>query len=167
MKEIIGYTDGSAVVVGKNKGKGGFGVYFPDFYGKPKGIKGRSNDTKTGAMELTALFYAIDAFDINGDPIKLIIYSDSQYVVKSFTENRLQKWEANGWRNSSGEVKNLDLWKKVLKQLEGRPWLTLEMRWIKGHQLDKERDEIRKSELLKDPHIVGNAMADILADYKT
>ena len=144
---------------------GGYGVYFPNFYGKKYGVQGRSNNTKTGRMELTALFAAIDSFYVNHAPMKLIVYSDSQYVVKSFTEKRLERWIANGWKNSSGTVANLDVWKKVLLALKIRPWLTLEMRWIKGHQLDKNKKN--REELLKDPHIVGNAMADLLADYKS
>ena len=38
------------------------------------------------------------------------------------------------------------------------------MVWVKGHQLDREKDPIKKEELKKDPHVIGNAMADALAD---
>ena len=38
------------------------------------------------------------------------------------------------------------------------------MNWIKAHQLDKEKNPIELEKLRKDPHIVGNAMADKLAD---
>ena len=39
MKEILAYTDGSAVVTGKNKGNGGFGTYFPDLNGQHVGYR--------------------------------------------------------------------------------------------------------------------------------
>tara|TARA_R110002074_G_scaffold29819_3_gene84882 strand:- start:165 stop:698 length:534 start_codon:yes stop_codon:yes gene_type:complete len=165
MKTIIAYTDGSAVVRGKDKGKGGFGVYFPNFYGRPKGIHTGFLNTKTGRTEMHALLSAIEAFHYNRkEDITLRVYSDSQYVTKAFTDGRLDKWRKNGWQNSSGNVKNKGLWVKILKELESRPFLTLEMVWVKGHQLDREKDPIKKEELKKDPHVIGNAMADALAD---
>ena len=165
MKTIIAYTDGSAVVSGEYKGRGGFGVYFPDFYGKPKGIHIGYQHTKTGRTEQLALLYALKAFrDESPEQITLKVYSDSQYVVKSFTDKRLEKWISNGWQNSSGNVKNRDLWEEILYELECRPFLTLDMNWIKAHQLDKEKNPVAKAYLMQDPHIVGNAMADKLAD---
>lgn len=169
MQEIFAYTDGSAVVSGKNKGQGGFGVYFPNLFGDKKAYSLGYKNGKTGQMEITALLYAVRAMPITyKERVKLIIYSDSEYVVKAFTEDRLQKWIKAGWRNSSGEVKNLELWKGVLKELYGRRrlYLTLEMRHIRSHQVEKERDLEKKKELMKNPHIVGNMMADGLADYK-
>lgn len=165
MKEIIAYTDGSAVVSGAYKGRGGFGVYFPDFYGNPKGVHIGYQHTKTGRTEQLALLYAIKSFYYSHkEEITLKVYSDSQYVVKSFTDKRLEKWKSNGWQNSSGNVKNRDLWEKILLELKLRPFLTLDMNWIKAHRLDKEKNPVAKAYLIQDPHIVGNAMADKLAD---
>lgn len=165
MKTITAYTDGSAVVRGENKGKGGYGVYFPNFYGRSLGLSMGFENTKTGRVEQMALLAAIESFHINRqEEIVLEVYSDSQYVVKAFTDGRLKRWISNGWKNTTGNVKNRDLWEKILKALESRPFLTLDIKWIKGHQIDKEKDEARKEELRKDPHIIGNAMADRLAD---
>ena len=167
MKTIIAYTDGSAVVSGVNKGKGGFGVYFPNWYynGEDKGLSRGFVKTKTGRVEIMALIAAIEAFPVECDPLILKVYSDSQYVVKSFTERRLEKWISNGWKNSSGNVKNRDLWERLLNTLKEREhYMTLDIKWIKAHQLDKEKNPSRREELKRDPHIIGNAMADKLAD---
>ena len=165
VKTIIAYTDGSAVVAGKNKGNGGFGTYFPDFFGTPKGISKGFENTKTGRTEISALYYAIKAFPLKTEElITLRVYSDSQYVVKAFTENRLKKWKSNGWKNTSGDVKNRDLWESVLRALNNRHFLQLDMHWIRGHQVDKERDPVEKTRLLQDSHIVGNMIADKLAN---
>lgn len=169
MKQIFAYTDGSAVVAGKDKGKGGFATYFPDLFGRKKAYSAGYQNGKTGQMEVTALLYAIRAMPkTSAEPIKLIVYSDSEYVVKSFTEHRLIRWIDNGWRNSSGEVKNLDLWKRIIHELyEVRfDYLTLEMRHIRSHQVEKAKGEDDKKALMEDPHIIGNMMADRLADYK-
>lgn len=169
MDKIIAYTDGSAVVRGKCKGHGGFGTYFPDLDGKPQAFSQGYLDTKTGRMELTALYYAIIAIPVDSLYMKdgcLEVYSDSEYVVKSFTEKRLEKWISNDWTNTSGKVKNKDLWMKIISELEKRPQMTLKMVHIKSHQLDKVKDITERNELLKNPHIVGNAVADRLADHK-
>lgn len=170
MKEIFAYTDGSAVVNGINKGKGGFGTYFPDLFGKRRAWSLGFKQGKTGQMEVMALLYAIKALNHTyGDmKVKLIVYSDSEYVVKTFTEKRLMKWIRAGWRNSSGVVKNLELWKEICTELytvRGH-YLTLEMRHIKSHQVEKEKNPVGKAYLMQDPHIIGNMMADKLADYK-
>lgn len=167
MRRIIAYTDGSAVVVGPRKGQGGFGVYFPNFYGKPKALALGFSNTKTGRMEVSALLYAINAFYMNHEEeIELTVYSDSEYVVKSFTEGRLKKWIKNDWQSYGNLVKNIDLWKKVVLSLEYRPFLKLKMIHIKSHQVEKEKDPKKKALLKKDKHIIGNQMADFLADYK-
>ena len=165
---IIAYTDGSATVSGKNKGAGGFGTYFPKHLDqKPKAYSLGFKNSKTGRMEISALYYAIASMPkIYPKKVLLAVYSDSEYVVKSFTENRLVKWIKNGWRNTSGEVKNKDLWEALVIELNSKKYLSLEMIHIRSHQVEKEKDPTKKAELLKSPHIIGNLVADSLADYK-
>lgn len=168
MKEILVYTDGSAVVAGRSRGNGGFAAYFPDLFGEKKAYSLGYKNTKTGEMEVTALLHAIQAMPKSyTEPVKLIVYSDSEYVVKSFTEHRLERWIEAGWRNSSGVVKNLELWKSIVRGLERREnYLTLEMRHIRSHQVEKSKNIFEKKNLMRDPHIQGNMIADRLADYK-
>lgn len=168
MIEIICYTDGSAVASGPRKGHGGFGVHFPNLFGKERNFSLGFCDTKTGRMEITALICAIKAIPKGKDaqPINLIVYSDSEYVVKSFTENRLTRWRHNNWQSYGNEIKNVDLWKMIVSELQARPKLKLTMLHIRGHQVEKEKDPVKKEKLLMDPHIIGNRKADILADYK-
>ncbi len=48
---------------------------------------------------------------------KLVIATDSTYVVAGATK-WTKKWESNGWKLSSGEaVKNRDLWEELLKRV--------------------------------------------------
>lgn len=166
MNVVFAYTDGSAVSRGVNKGKGGFGTYFPNLLGTKKGYSLGFKETKTGRMEVMALLYALRAMPYHDTSTKLIVYSDSEYVVKTFTENRLQRWIATGWRNTSGEVKNKDLWKAIVNNLNMRKYMSFEIRHIRSHQVEKEKDPKKKALLLQDEHIIGNMMADRLADYK-
>ncbi|AGH56745.1 Rnase H [Cellulophaga phage phi19:2] len=166
MKTITAFTDGSAVVRGSRKGNGGFGTYFPDLFGKQKAFSQGYQQTKTGRMEITALYYALKAFpETSEESIILEVYSDSEYVVKTFTEKRLERWVMNNWTNTSGLVKNRDLWEAILKQLKTKKYLILRMNHIKAHSLEKCSPEER-SELLQNELIKGNAIADKLADYK-
>lgn len=167
MKQVVAYTDGSAVVNGANKGKGGFGTYFPDLFGKRAAYSQGFEVALTGQMEVLALLHAIQAMPKrHSESIELVIYSDSEYVVKSFTEGRLLRWATAGWINSSGEVKNKALWQEILQSLETRTYLKLSMKWIKSHQVEKVKTQSEKDELMKNPNIVGNLVADMLADYK-
>ena len=166
MKRIVAYTDGSAVVSGKMKGRGGFATYFPDLNGKAVAYSLGFENAKTGQMEVMALLIALKSLPLKEKETLLQVYSDSEYVVKTFTEGRLGRWIANGWRNSSGIPKNLELWKKIDRELGKRErWLKLEMIHIKSHQLEKADDE-EKKKLKLDENIIGNAIADRLADYK-
>lgn len=167
MKEILVYSDGSASVAGPMKGYSGFGTYFPDLFGKKKAFSLGFENGKTGEMEVLALYYAIKQMPKTClYPVRLKVYSDSEYVVKTFTENRLEKWKENGWTNTSGEVANKHLWIRIYDMLVERRYLVLELNHIKSHQVEKEKDPIRKKELMKNQHIIGNLMADKLADYK-
>ena len=147
MEEITMFTDGSACI--KPPKLGGCGVYI--IHGEKEYFisKGYVN-TKTGRMEIYALLYALRS--VNKDmEVKVTIYSDSQYVVNSLTKQWVLKWQRNNWEGA----KNVDLWKQVLEEIGERPKMKLRLRWIKGHQTNFE-DEL----------VVGNNMADILADYK-
>lgn len=166
-KKIVAYTDGSAVVAGTRKGNGGFGTYFPDLFGEKKAFSMGFKDAKTGQMEVMALLYAVEAMPLkHPEKVILQVYSDSEYVVKTFTENRLEKWISQGWTNSSGVVKNKVLWEKIVFGLEARSYLELELHHIRSHQVEKAKTDADKECLLKDKHIVGNMIADRLADYK-
>lgn len=171
IKQIKAYTDGSAVILRKQKninGPGGFGVYFPDLFGSRKAYSLGFKSTKTGRMEVMAALYAIKAIPIHKNNTELKVYSDSEYVVKTFSEGRLFKWKANGWRNTSGEVKNKDLWiaihHEVMLRLSNDIFVKFEH--IRSHQVEKEKNIFARKMLMKDPNIIGNMMADRLADYK-
>ena len=167
VRTILAYTDGSAVASGRLKGHGGFGTYFPDLNGEAKAFSLGYLDTKTGRMEITALLFAIKNIPLDLE-CELVVYSDSQYVTKTFTENRLSRWILNNWISNGVQVKNVDLWSCIQSELYKRPKMILTMKWIKAHQLDKlkKKDILKRKELLENEHIFGNAVADLLADHK-
>ena len=93
-------------------------------------------------MELWA---AIEGLKVLKKNCYVKLYSDSEYVVKGFTEGRVERWRARGWKLNDGKgVKNLDLWKLLVHLVDKRH---VEFVWIKGHS-----------------GIPGNERADALAD---
>lgn len=120
--KLIAYADGAC---SGNPGVGGWGVYIP-----AQGIelKGGDKYSTSNKMELTA---AIKALENSVGAIE--IRSDSQYVVKGMT-SWIKGWVKNGWKTADrGEVKNAELWKKLLELVSGREvhWV-----WVKGHNGD-------------------------------
>jgi ribonuclease HI len=115
MKELIIFTDGSCM---KNifTTKCGYGVHYPGKeipdVSEPFNIVPNTNQRTELYAIYRALTDVIKYLDI--DKIdKIIIYSDSEYSIKSITL-WIDVWEKNGWKTSNKQpVKNLDIIKKI------------------------------------------------------
>ena len=107
MEEVIIYKDGAC---SGNPGPGGWGSILM-YKGNKKEISGGKEDTTNNVMELTAV---IEGLKLLKFPCKVKLYSDSAYVVNSFTQKWIYGWLKNGWVNSSKEpVKNKELWQEL------------------------------------------------------
>jgi ribonuclease HI len=62
------------------------------------------------------------------------VISDSEYVIKGANE-RLIKWIKAGWKNSSGPVKNRELWEAMYGYIThcARNRMGLKFTWQRGH----------------------------------
>jgi ribonuclease HI len=145
------WTDGSAVIErmenGLAYGHGGIGIYMK--YGEyEKKIKIGYKNTRTGRMEIKAVIMALNS--ITDKTKNIIVYSDSQYVVKSINIF-MQNWIYNGWIG----IKNVDLWKLFLQIYSQFDKTKISFVWTKGHT-DKD-----------DWISIGNSIVDELASYKT
>ena len=59
------------------------------------------------------------------------LYSDSKYLVDAFNQNWIDSWIKKGWKRGKNEpVKNIDLWKRLLKAMEPH---NVTFCWVKGH----------------------------------
>ena len=109
-----------------NPGPGGYGAILR-YGGKEKEISGWAPETTNNRMELTAVIEALRQLT---RPCRIIITTDSQYVVKGMTE-WIAGWQRNGWRNSKKEqVLNRDLWETLLEQSLPH---TITWNWVRGH----------------------------------
>jgi len=112
------YTDGACA---GNPGPGGWAAVIIDG-SKKREIKGRQENTTNNRMEILA---AIKGLEQTPPGSEVTIHSDSQYLVRTMTEN---------WKRSA----NLDLWHELDRLIAER---SVDWVWIKGHnhQFENER----------------------------
>ena len=130
MKEIEIFTDGACK---GNPGRGGWAAILR-YNGVEKEIFGAKSMTTNNQMELTAVIEALRKLK---EPCKVVLSTDSQYVMKGFTE-WLPGWVGNGWKNAAKKpVANQELWQELQKLSEKHSirWI-----WIKGHNGHPENE---------------------------
>ena len=128
MKEVILYTDGAC---SGNPGPGGYGAILI-YNGVEKEISGGEANTTNNKMEMLAV---IKGLEMLKEPCSVSIYSDSAYVVNSIEKGWVYSWKKNGWRKADKkEVKNIDLWERLLKQMKIHDVKFLK---VKGHSTDE------------------------------
>ena len=138
--EVTIYTDGAC---SGNPGPGGWASILMAGEDK-KELSGGERDTTNNRMELMAVIEGLAALK---RPCKVDIYSDSAYVVNAFSQNWIEKWIKNGWKNSAkAEVANSDLWKRLLELTSIH---TVTFHKVKGHadnEFNNRCDELAVAE---------------------
>lgn len=126
------YTDGAC---SGNPGPGGWGALIR--YGRQeKELSGGENHTTNNRMELTAAIMALTSLT---RPCRVVLHTDSQYVMKGATE-WLAGWKRRGWKNSMGKpVENRDLWEDLDAAM--RPH-KIDWVWVKGHDGHAENERV-------------------------
>ena len=123
MKEVTVYTDGAC---SGNPGPGGWGAILM-YNGHKKELSGGEANTTNNRMELTAV---ISALSVLKEKCRVTVYTDSQYIASAINEGWVYGWQKRGWKRKTGEVKNPELWQKLL-ELMGQQETTFV--WVKGH----------------------------------
>lgn len=115
------YTDGASR---GNPGPGGYGTIL--MWGETvKELSAGFRYTTNNRMELMAVIAGLEALKKDGVPI--LVYSDSQYVVRAVEEGWLKNWIAS---NFKGGKKNRDLWERYH---ESAKLHKVRFKWVKGH----------------------------------
>lgn len=124
------YTDGAAR--GNPNGPGGYGTILS--YTDTKGVTHEREKsagykkTTNNRMELMAVIIGLESLL---KPCEVTVYSDSQYVVNAFEKKWIDGWIKKGWkRGKNEEVKNVDLWKRLLEAMKPHK---VKFIWVKGH----------------------------------
>jgi len=116
------YTDGAC---SGNPGPGGYGILM-EWVGKPytREFSQGFRSTTNNRMELLAVIVALEKMKTNN--IKIIIFSDSKYVVDAVEKKWLMTWQKKRFKG----IKNPDLWKRFLKIYNSE---NTKFEWVKGH----------------------------------
>ena len=131
MKEVELYTDGAC---SGNPGPGGWGAILR-WAGKEKELSGGEPSTTNNRMELTAVIEGLAALR---EPCRVVLTSDSRYVVDGIQKGWARSWKRNGWRKADKKpALNADLWDHLLTLLEIHQ---VKFVWVHGHQGHPENE---------------------------
>ena len=117
------FTDGACA---GNPGPGGWGALLR-YSDAKKEIYGGEKSSTNNRMELMA---AIQALETLQRPSRVQLSTDSVYLKDGITK-WIHNWQGNGWRTANKkQVKNVDLWKRLVDASGPHhiQWL-----WVKGH----------------------------------
>lgn len=143
MKTVDLYTDGAC---SGNPGNGGYCAILI-YNGVEKIISGSEIETTNNRMEILAVIKGLEALK---EKCNVNVYSDSQYVVDAFNQDWIVGWQANGWRTSSKkEVKNIDLWKKLLELNDAHVVKYIKVKGHADNEYNNRCDKIAVEEYLK------------------
>jgi len=123
------YSDGSAK---GNPGPGGFGTII-EYIDKNSKLHVREFSagyklTTNNRMELLGVITGLEALT---KPCYVEVISDSKYVTDAFNSHWIEGWIKVNWRKGkSNEVKNIDLWQRLLNAMLAHQ---VKYTWVKGH----------------------------------
>jgi ribonuclease HI len=143
MKQVEIYTDGAC---SGNPGKGGWAAILI-YKGKEKVISGNYPETTNNRMELFAIISGLLQLK---ERCIVTIYSDSAYSIDPFIKGWIEQWQAKNWRTSAKTpVKNLDLWKALLVEMNKHEVSFVKVKGHSDNEYNNKCDEIAKNEILK------------------
>lgn len=135
MSTVYIYSDGAC---SGNPGPGGYGVLLRQ-KDKELELSGGEPETTNNRMELMGVITGLEALK---KPCKVIIQTDSKYVVDGIMKGWAKSWKKNGWvKGDKKPALNADLWDRLLNLLEKHD---VEFNWIKGHAGHPENERCDK-----------------------
>ena len=121
---VLAFSDGSAL---GNPGPGGYGVVLK-YRGTVKELAAGYRYTTNNRMELLGAIVALETLKRH---CRIILETDSKYVVDGISKGWAKRWRANGWRRGKrGEALNPDLWGRLLDAVSRHD---VQFKWVRGH----------------------------------
>ncbi len=131
LKTVEMFTDGAC---SGNPGPGGWGTILR-YGGHTLELSGGYRLTTNNRMEILAVISGLERLK---EPCRVLIYSDSKYVVDAVNQGWVYGWKKNGWRKSNKEkALNPDLWQRLLDEMKRHE---VEFFWVKGHDGHPENE---------------------------
>lgn len=86
--------------------------------------------TTNNRMALASAATALEQLAKKGARLRVLIVSDSQYLVKGMRE-WVPGWVGRGWRRKEGPIENLELWQALLAASRRHD---VQWTWVRGHK---------------------------------
>ncbi len=86
--------------------------------------------TTNNRMALAGAIATLTALSAKGKRLRVLIVSDSEYLVKGVRE-WAPGWEARGWRRKGGAIENLELWQELIRRTGDHD---VQFTWVRGHK---------------------------------
>lgn len=80
-------------------------------------------------MALSGAIAALQLLGQKGNRLRILIVSDSEYLVKGIRE-WVPGWQSRGWTRKGGAIENLELWKVLTHSLDKHD---AQFTWVRGH----------------------------------
>ena len=130
-KLVYIFSDGAC---SGNPGPGGYGVILR-CDGREKELSGGEPNTTNNRMELSGVIAGLEALKY---PCRVVVQTDSRYVVDGIEKGWARSWRRNNWIKSDKKpALNKDLWERLLELLEVHE---VSFVWIKGHAGHEENE---------------------------
>ena len=88
-----------------------------------------SRSTTNNRMALAGAIAALQLMGQKGNRLRLLVVSDSEYLVKGVRE-WAPTWEKRGWSRKGGPIENLELWRVLWDSLDKHE---AQFTWVRGH----------------------------------
>lgn len=132
-QQVLVYTDGSSSGVGDAPGGYGAVLIYESSDGRVRMTKESSGgelSTTNNRQEMLAAIVALET--IRPGRYRVVVHSDSAYLVNCMRRGWIADWRIRGWRTSAKkDVANRDLWERLEAAAARHP----EVAWqkVKGH----------------------------------
>jgi ribonuclease HI len=87
-------------------------------------------DTTNNRMALAGAIAALQLLTRKGKRLRVLMVSDSQYLVKGMRE-WIPGWIQRNWRRKGGPIENLPLWRALVESTRQHD---VQWTWVRGHQ---------------------------------
>lgn len=142
LSEIVIYTDGSSKKIGDHL----FGGWAYEILKDEKVLRsdsGSADSATNQQMELKAAIESLNFIKHRRDiDEKVVLYSDSAYLINCWQQEWWINWQRNGWVNAKKQpVANQELWLELIPFFENKNY---EFRKVKGHDTNIFNDDCDK-----------------------
>lgn len=128
---VVMYSDGAC---SGNPGRGGFGTILIAGQHR-KELSAGYRKTTNNRMELLGAISGLEALT---RPCRVLLHTDSAYIVNAINKGWARRWREQGWmRNKKESAENPDLWERLLELLDTHD---VEFIWVRGHAGNVENE---------------------------